>query len=164
MKKAYGFTIVELLVVIVVIAILAAVSVVAYSGVAAQARDSQRAQDLANIKRMLLLYDAEHEGVVSTTSTPRYNVNTAPQSGWDASVNEDWLAFLVEKYGRVPVDPINETGGEGLDPSLSGRGHHTYFYYCYSTPSPFVVIGYHRDGSARSADRVSTSFDVSACL
>lgn len=39
-QKAYGFTIVELLIVIVVIAVLAAISVVAYAGIQNRARDS----------------------------------------------------------------------------------------------------------------------------
>lgn len=161
MKKAYGFTIVELLVVIVVIAILAAVSVVAYSGVAAQARDSQRAQDLANIKRMLLLYNTEYSGVARTTT---YNLNASTRSGWDASVDEDWLAFLGQKYGRVPVDPINRMGSGSLNPNSYSYGHHSYFYHCYRTPSPNVVIGYQKDGGSQPEDRVTVRFDVSACL
>lgn len=40
-KKAYGFTIVELLIVIVVIAILAAISIVAYTGIQQKAKNSQ---------------------------------------------------------------------------------------------------------------------------
>ena len=42
-KRRTGFTIVELLIVIVIIAILAAITIVAYNGLQQRARDSQRA-------------------------------------------------------------------------------------------------------------------------
>ena len=44
-KKQTGFTIVELLIVIVVIGILAAITIVAFNGVQQRARDAQRRQN-----------------------------------------------------------------------------------------------------------------------
>ena len=50
-----GFTIVELLIVIVVIAILAAISVVAYTGVQDRARQSKVRSDIAQLTRAIVL-------------------------------------------------------------------------------------------------------------
>src|SRR5690554_3746529 len=49
LKRKDGFTIVELLIVIVVIAILAAISVVAYTGIQNRANDTAIQSDLRNI-------------------------------------------------------------------------------------------------------------------
>ena len=57
-KNAYGFTIVELLVVIVIIGILAAISIVSYNGVTNKANDVAVQQDLANIAKKLEIYRA----------------------------------------------------------------------------------------------------------
>jgi prepilin-type N-terminal cleavage/methylation domain-containing protein len=51
-----GFTIVELLIVIVVIAILVAIVIVAYNGVQARASDSKRQTDIATIAKKLELF------------------------------------------------------------------------------------------------------------
>lgn len=55
-RKRDGFTIVELLVVIVVISILAAITIVAYSGMQQRARNVARLQAAANIYKQLELY------------------------------------------------------------------------------------------------------------
>ncbi len=65
MKEAHaktnnsGFTIVELLIVIVVIGILAAISIVAYNGISNQANDSVVKGDLSNIAKELQMIYAE---------------------------------------------------------------------------------------------------------
>ena len=56
MRKAYGFTIVELLIVIVVIAILAALTITTYSGIQQRSRDVARQSDVATIQKALELY------------------------------------------------------------------------------------------------------------
>lgn len=58
--KERGFTIVELLIVIVVIAILAAITIVAFNGIQARARDNVRKQDLAQLVKATKLYAVDN--------------------------------------------------------------------------------------------------------
>jgi prepilin-type N-terminal cleavage/methylation domain-containing protein len=51
-----GFTIVELLIVVVVIGILAALVITTYTGIQAKSRDSKRLTDLQNVQTNLELY------------------------------------------------------------------------------------------------------------
>lgn len=55
MKRIKGFTIVELLIVIVVIAILAAISVVAYNGIQNRSKESVAAQELNDLYKAIFL-------------------------------------------------------------------------------------------------------------
>jgi prepilin-type N-terminal cleavage/methylation domain-containing protein len=59
-KQAHGFTIVELLIVIVVIGILAAIVIVAYNGIQTSARNQSRISTLNQLQKAIELYYAEN--------------------------------------------------------------------------------------------------------
>ena len=156
-----GFTIVELLIVIVVIAILAAITIVAYNGIQSRAQDSRRAQDFSSIKKSLLVYASFNGGLPKTYTAGAYTSGTV-YSGWDASVSPNWLAFLRPSMGTVPTDPTNTISAN----NPPAGGNFNYFYYCYSAgsgPLPAtdnVRIGYHKSDNTL----VTSDFPVDACL
>lgn len=76
-RRQSGFTIVELLIVIVVIAVLAAITVVAYNGVQNRARQAKAQSDIASVLRVIEAYNAEKG----------YYPLTVAQG---ASLNPDW--------------------------------------------------------------------------
>lgn len=59
-NKQLGFTIVELLIVIVVIAILAAITIVAYNGIQNRANDTTVQADLNNFAKKMGMYNADN--------------------------------------------------------------------------------------------------------
>jgi uncharacterized protein (TIGR02145 family)/prepilin-type N-terminal cleavage/methylation domain-containing protein len=77
MKYSKGFTIVELLVVIVVISILAAVTVVSYTGISKKAIDSSLQVDLSNGSNKLKMYLVEY-GSYPTMGAPDSNGTICP--------------------------------------------------------------------------------------
>lgn len=78
--KHKGFTIVELLIVIVVVGILAAISLVAYSGVQQRARESAIMATLSSVMKKIEMYTVEHDTVPrNATVAPSLNV-TFPYS------------------------------------------------------------------------------------
>lgn len=98
-----GFTIVELLIVIVVIAILAAISVVAYNGIQQRARDSERSSEMKTIEKALAMYFIDNGGY-PTCSNAVYVPGTTASGCYVATI----AASLVPKYiSSLPLDPIN---------------------------------------------------------
>lgn len=59
-KKASGFTIVELLIVVVVIAILASITIVSYNGIQGRAHDTAVQSDLQNMVTFVEIYRANN--------------------------------------------------------------------------------------------------------
>ena len=88
-----GFTIVELMVVIVVIAILAAISIVAYSNVQNRTHDSVVQQDLRQLATQIELFRASH-GVIPNFADfqeGRFESDLGPVSVSSSSYGDDGL-------------------------------------------------------------------------
>lgn len=84
-KKQDGFTIVELLIVIVVIGILAAITIVAFNGVQDRARQQSVMSDLQSIKKSMLLYRADR-GVLPPGADFYSGSSGPPPATWSTSV------------------------------------------------------------------------------
>lgn len=73
-----GFTIVELLIVIVVIGILAAITIVAFNGVQQRGRDAERTSDVKQLKKALEMFYAENSyyPAVGDVTNATFRTNT----------------------------------------------------------------------------------------
>ena len=93
-NKQAGFTIVELLIVIVVIGILAAITIVAFNGIQQRARDVARTSDIVAVQKALEIYRVD-KGYYPTVGTDN--------SGYDLST---LATALVPTYiAKIPSEP-----------------------------------------------------------
>jgi prepilin-type N-terminal cleavage/methylation domain-containing protein len=131
--KQKGFTIVELLIVIVVIGILAAITIVAYNGVQARAKDSRRLNDMQVISGGLKLYYAQN-GVYPT---PSFN----GPGGWESSsINPSQFLQVLKTQNiisSVPVDPVNTSTSIEYRYYRYAAGS----YSCDATKGAYFVLG-----------------------
>ncbi|MAU34128.1 hypothetical protein CL689_04360 [Candidatus Saccharibacteria bacterium] len=129
-KSASGFTIVELLIVIVVIAILAAITIVAYNGIQNNAKNTKTIAATNAWIKGIRLYEAK------TGALPSYNScfgTSSTYSGngqcWNGStwvVNNSFLTAMSEYMGSFPepdttqMDPANYPDRRGSFYQISG--------------------------------------------
>lgn len=107
-----GFTIVELLIVIVVIGILAAITIVAYNGVQARAHDADRVNDMNVIKKALTLFYVDN------------GYYPARAEFFNATFRRDTL--------KIPDSAVNPPGTSSSN-SIA---------YCWSTsPNQYCYVG-----------------------
>lgn len=111
-QKQKGFTIVELLIVIVVIAILAAITIVAYTGISERARFSAMRSDLAAINKAIQLYYADN-GSYPVTPASAAPACSGSWCGWDQATGDSFIPGLAPKYvSAIPQLPAANVSGD----------------------------------------------------
>lgn len=137
-----GFTIVELLIVIVVIGILAAITVVAFNGVQARAHNAKRVSDLTGIAKALELYRVDN-GRYPAAVGPGAPSGCLSAPGWNCWGGSGMTnRFLPAQYysGNLPQDPqfVDSSACDIPNNSLT----RAYWYGVNTAGTGFIVGTY----------------------
>lgn len=137
-RKESGFTIVELLIVIVVIGILAALVVTTFSGIQRKARDSERQTDINAVHSQVEAYYAQNGRYPTNANLDDDTFVTAQLKGLDVNALRDpkgadnnvadAAAANVYAYAVTPAGCDNSTTdctGYVLTATLEGGGTYT---------------------------------------
>lgn len=143
-QRKTGFTIVELLIVIVVIAILAAISIVAYNGIQNRAKNSQLASVVDTYVKAIEMYHAVEGSypiaipnsclgtIADYPETDQFDAGVCNE--YNDAVNSTLNSELSEYLETIPdgsYPPIN--GGDGMSRGIvyayNGVGKADLFYY-----------------------------------
>ena len=113
--KHNGFTIVELLIVIVVIGILAAIVIVAFNGIQSRARAASVRSDIRNVNTLILAFHAKNDRYPITSTTPIAGGNTLTATYTDPGctigiARTDWVPELSSP---LPQSDHNTNKGVG---------------------------------------------------
>jgi len=123
-NKNTGFTIVELLIVIVVIAILAAITIVSYNGIQARAKTSQANTELRQLEKAILIA-RNNEGKNLLAITGASCTRCFDQARYELTLDRIGAAANMNLNGLKSGDPwgekyaIDENEGEGANPCTS---------------------------------------------
>ena len=105
--RKHGFTIVELLIVIVIIAILATISIIGYNGIQKRTRDTTRDAAVTTITKALEMYHIDNGGYPNCTGG---TYRSGEARGSCNLPRSSFTAMLSPKYiSNFPEDP---TGGD----------------------------------------------------
>ncbi|MDB5186864.1 MAG: Type secretion system protein [Candidatus Saccharibacteria bacterium] len=105
-----GFTIVELLIVIVVIGILAAITIVAFNGVQDRSNDARRQSDIKNVHTIVEKYAADNG---SYPSTGGLSIVRSDDNCFAGTSQADWVPNVVETLPQSVPNPSKGRSGQG---------------------------------------------------
>ncbi len=145
MRSKSGFTIVELLIVIVVIGILAAFSLVAYNGIQAKANDSRRLNDVSLMNKALRLYKVDNGAYPNTQPNPGF-------STFEISSDPGFLSSLSAYTNSAVFRDPQHTTTLGYRYKLFTAGE----YGCPASQGPYALV-WVRDGmQTQSSPRIDS--------
>ena len=133
-KQHKGFTLVELLIIIVIIGILAAISMVAYNGVMGRANDATVQQDLKQLATKLEMYRAENSGYPGASGGINNNLSSL---GFKASKSSYYIISSNSNLGYCFQSDDNSIY-KVIAKSKSGKN----FYISSSSNSPQILSSF----------------------
>ena len=150
MKSRSGFTIVELLIVIVVIAILAAISVVAYSGIQSRAHDAAIRSDFRNVKVKMEEYKLYNSRYPSDPAGPLVSCTMSSSSQIKPQLQQIDMKLSHGSYNTSTANTnlLYLASNDGEQYALLGYAKENPTYYITNQmSSPEIYTG---DGTSQS--------------
>ena len=149
--KAQGFTIVELLIVVVVIAILAAITIVSYNGITARANTSKAQANAAAAQKKAEAFNADNPVTNPLTAgNGTYPANAATFNGIPSSavgglptgvtLNAPTTATASDVAGSATTYKLAQTANTAL--SASNGGNTLIYVACAPTADANTADGY----------------------
>lgn len=117
-KEEYGFSLVELMIVIVILAVLTGVAVVSYLNFSPRAKESRTELEMRNISTALSTYYTDNNSYPLTADYPDevesdgYMANVPDDDAWDTAyqyVSADGSSYTLESFG---IDKANGGGDD----------------------------------------------------
>jgi type II secretion system protein G len=139
MKAKSGFTLVEILIVVVILGILAAIVIPQFTSASTEAKESALVSDLQSIRSQIELYKIHHNdelpGAQATNNFVTAMTESTNQDGETAAQAADPCSVRYGPYMReIPVNPFSTAvnGENSVSESstvLSGKGDNVYAWH-----------------------------------
>jgi general secretion pathway protein G len=105
MRAKSGFTLVEILIVVVILGILAAIVIPQFTDASTEAKTSSLASDLQTVRSQIELYKIQHNDALPGAGTASWVQAMTGQTDVAGAVGTDYGPYLQ----KVPTNPFNDS-------------------------------------------------------
>jgi len=119
-RRSHGFSLVELVIVVIIIAVLAAVAIPRFGRAGQGASAAALSADLAQLRKAIEIYQAEHGGVYPADPTNQLTLFT--DNNGNISPTKDTTFYLGPYLQRIPPLPVGANVGNTGISAADGAG------------------------------------------
>ncbi len=121
--RVKGFTLVEILIVVVILGILAAIVIPQFTDASTEAKLSSLTTDLQTVRAQLELYKIQHNDNLPTyTSSDAFWTGLTTKTDINGAAGTDYGPYLQ----KAPTNPFNDHNDVDIDGTLGGGSHGWY--------------------------------------
>jgi len=126
MRAKSGFTLVEILIVVVILGILAAIVIPQFTEASTEAKTSSLCTDLQTVRSQIELYKIQHNDELPGAGTATFEQAMTGQTDISGAVGTDYGPYL-QKIPTNPFNNLNTVEVEAGSTNLGGGSHGWHF-------------------------------------
>ncbi len=111
MRSRSGFTLVEILIVVIILGILAAIVIPQFTNASTEARESSLRSDLQTMRSQIELYKVQHSDQLPGAGTSTFEQAMTGKTNIDGAVGTDFGPYLQQ----LPTNSFNNKKTVGID-------------------------------------------------
>ncbi|MDY7009236.1 MAG: prepilin-type N-terminal cleavage/methylation domain-containing protein [Planctomycetota bacterium] len=118
MSNRTGFTLVEILIVVIILGILAAIVIPQFTEASQDARESALVSDLQTFRSQIELYKIQHKDALPGAGTASFVAAMTGQTDIDGAVGTDYGPYLQ----KMPTNPFNNLDTVTVEAGVGSLG------------------------------------------
>jgi general secretion pathway protein G len=127
MKAEKGFTLVEILIVVVILGILAAIVIPQFTSASTEAKESALVSDIQAIRSQIELYKIHHNDNLPGTQGPDFTTAMTSKTNQDGVVDTSGGTDPTFRFGpymrTIPINPFNDLNTVETDGTAGNNSH-----------------------------------------